>query len=391
MKIIVNLEPLIGRLAGIGIFTREILLRFRRDPKIDEIVYFLGHRPLSQQEADAIFNDDYTKPAVRHNLVWLIAILRRFAPEILWALSNYLFWWRTRNLQAHNYIELNNIARPFKGKTLVVCHDLSHLRYPEYLPEVRRDYFLRYFKKSVLNATVLTTVSNAISKELEVSFSRPADLIATPAIVFGSNDDIDLQGIRHKFNLPKEFILSVGAMEPRKNLDTLIDAHNELSIELKQQFPLVLVGDSGWENDLLKKKIDKLKAAGQIISLGYVDQDDLQALYHAATFLAYISHYEGFGIPVLEAMSCDTPVLISMNDALVETAGGAALMVDGTKLNDVTTTLTKLLKDPDLQKELVLKGRENIKRFSWNNSASCILEYLNDSGQTADDAMSAGQ
>jgi len=181
-----------------------------------------------------------------------------------------------------------------------------------------------------------------------------------------------LAEIREKYNLPREFILFVGVIEPRKNLETLVDAY--LADSLSDRFDLVLAGSLGWDYSGLVRKIASSRVRGRVRMPGYVADADLPALYSAATAFVYPSLYEGFGLPPLEAMACGTPVITSSVSSLPEVVGEAAILVDPKDVGALASALQRILKDRQLREELSRRGRERAKLFTWDQTAEKTLE-----------------
>lgn len=184
-------------------------------------------------------------------------------------------------------------------------------------------------------------------------------------------DEAQVAKVREKYKLPREFILFVGMIEPRKNLENLVDAYFKTS--LSDRCDLVLAGSLGWGYSGLLQKIEATDNRGSIRLPGYVDDADLPTLYSAATVFAYPSQYEGFGLPVLEAMACEAPVITSSVSSLPEVAGDAAVMVDPDDVDALASNLRSLVEDRGLRERLSRHGRERAKRFTWSNAAQKTL------------------
>jgi alpha-1,3-rhamnosyl/mannosyltransferase len=170
------------------------------------------------------------------------------------------------------------------------------------------------------------------------------------------------------------YTLSVATLEPRKKLDRLIAAYSRLPDSLRRQYPLVLTGSAGWLNGRIRQAIDRGRTEGWLHYLGYVPQDDLPALYAGARALALISIYEGFGLPVLEAMASGTPVLTSNVSSLPEVAGGAALLVDPDDLPAVSGQLERLLTDEPWRASAVAAGLQRARQFTWERCVQRTVE-----------------
>lgn len=180
-----------------------------------------------------------------------------------------------------------------------------------------------------------------------------------------------------KYNLPPNFILFVGTLEPRKNIVRLIEAYHILNSKLKiQNSRLVIVGKNGWGYREIFAKVKELQLEDKIIFLDYVADEDLPSLYNSAACFIYPSLYEGFGLPVLEAMVCGCPVVTSNTSSLPEVADGAAILVNPNDANEIAGALNKLLINEPLRQELKKQGLERAKNFSWEKTAQEILKIL---------------
>ena len=187
---------------------------------------------------------------------------------------------------------------------------------------------------------------------------------------FASHSAIDLHDTSRRYKLPPEFILAIGASEPRKNVISAIAAHRLLAPELRRQFPLIIAG-AKWHNKEVPLENDPL-----IRLTGFIDDADLPRVYSLATVFVFPSTYEGFGLPVLEAMASHTPVASSNVTSLPEVAGDAALMFEPLDTLAISTALSKILSDYKLRDRLRHKGEGQVAKFSWAKSAAELLSLL---------------
>jgi alpha-1,3-rhamnosyl/mannosyltransferase len=185
----------------------------------------------------------------------------------------------------------------------------------------------------------------------------------------------ELAGVRTRHALPESFVLSVGTLEPRKNLERLIAAHASLPADLRTAHPLVLVGPKGWEIDELLRRLD-----ADVRVLGFVDDDDLAALYSLCTVFCYPSLYEGFGLPVLEALQAGAPTITSNVSSLPEVGGDAVRYVDPADTGTIAGALRELLESPSLREDLAARGPARAARFSWERTAAETITILEDLG-----------
>jgi len=181
-------------------------------------------------------------------------------------------------------------------------------------------------------------------------------------------EEQELAGVRRKYNLPPKYILYVGLIEPRKNLEALVDAYHADS--LHTEFDLVLAGNLGWGYAPLLEKVANSRIRNRIHMPGYIADTDLPALFSMAATFAYPSVYEGFGLPVLEAMACGTPVITSQVSSLPEVAGDAAILVDPSDRKALALALQKVLSDDHLRKSLSEKGIRRARLFTWEKNSS---------------------
>jgi glycosyltransferase involved in cell wall biosynthesis len=183
--------------------------------------------------------------------------------------------------------------------------------------------------------------------------------------------------VREKYGIPGEFIFFVGSFEPRKNIGTLVRAYMNLPETVKNQYSLVLAGGKGWLNTDIDVLIESQDSA-RIRRIGYVDEQDLAALYSAASVFVYPSYYEGFGLPILEAMSCGAPVITSNTSSMPEVGGVAALYFDPSDVQQLSALLLELTGNENLCKELSRKGLERAGQFSWDKTAGATLKIYED-------------
>lgn len=185
--------------------------------------------------------------------------------------------------------------------------------------------------------------------------------------------DPEKERVKNKFNLPKDYLFYLGNLEPRKNVESLILAFDELK---NQNIELLIAGALAWKYKKIYQLWQKAKNKDRIKFLGYVDKADRPALYGLAKLFVYPSIYEGFGLPPLEAMACGTPVVTSFNSSLVEAVGEAGLLVDPNNFKEIAAIIDKFLGDENLQKTLKEKGLSWSRQFTWQKTSSQILEII---------------
>jgi glycosyltransferase involved in cell wall biosynthesis len=253
---------------------------------------------------------------------------------------------------------------------IVTIHDLSFIRFPDLFRPANRLYLTLLTRLSARRARRLIAVSSHAAAETTRLLGVPPEQIEVvyhgvdPA--FRPLPDDEVAAFRHRRGLPGRFALFVGTLEPRKNLIRLVEAFARIRDD---QTGLVLVGGKGWLYDELFARVEALGLSKIVSFAGYVAGDELPLWYNAATALAYPSVYEGFGLPVLEAQACGTPVLTSNASSLPEAAGDAGLMVDPYNTDALAAGLHRLLTDESLQYELRERGLIHARQFSWPRTA----------------------
>jgi glycosyltransferase involved in cell wall biosynthesis len=276
-----------------------------------------------------------------------------------------------------NYVALPQLKR---RKTVLVVYDLSYLDAPEYTQQANLRYLRRFCSPSIRSADVIITISEFTRQRLQHHFpSLKAKIVVTPIPpISQSVDKIPLSDKLTSLGLQKgNFILCVGTIEPRKNLGTLIEAYSLLSPEIQQKYSLVLAGGKGWKDEAILASVDTQKAKGlNIILTGYVSEEEKNALYSNTACFVLPSHYEGFGMPILEAMQHGAPCALSDIPVFNEVAGNAAVYFNKDASKDIAAKLETILQASTLRDDLAQKGTGRLKAFSWQKNAALVYQAL---------------
>lgn len=364
MRVVIDLTPTVQRHAGVGRYAGELACALLAADSDVEVTPFYTDR-LGRKPAPPL--DALPASALRwSNKPWrLSAFLSACGRVPMDSLVG-----QGDIFHATDHV-LPHLAR---ARSVFTLHDLSFITRPETHLGSNR-WFLR------LAVPMFLRRSNAV---ICVSEHTRADAIrhyrldeskihVIPEGVnsrFQPMEDPSVRlAVRAKYGLPEEFILFVGTIEPRKNLVALLGAYRELRAEGRPE-KLVVVGRKGWLHGPTFSRLRELGLEGEVLFLGYVADDDLPAIYSAASVFVFPSLYEGFGLPPLEAMACGTPVVCSNASSLPEVCGDAAILVPPTDVLAMTAALRRVLDDPELRLQLRSRGLRQAARFSWEEVAA---------------------
>jgi glycosyltransferase involved in cell wall biosynthesis len=255
---------------------------------------------------------------------------------------------------------------------VVTIYDLSFLRFPDRFKSANRLYLTAITRLAARRARRVIAISESTRAEVEALLGVPAERIdvAMPGVGhhFRPLSPKQVEAFRHRNGLPERFILYLGTLEPRKNLETLLHAFAALP---QKDVPLVLVGGRGWLYHAIEDTIEELNLRPRVTMPGYVADEMLPLWYNAATVFAYPSLYEGFGLPLLEAMACGTPVVAADTTSLPEVVGreGAGILLPPDDRDAWCHALGTLLDDDEHRRELFIRGRKRAADFSWHRTA----------------------
>lgn len=266
--------------------------------------------------------------------------------------------------------------------SLVTVHDLAFLDYGDHFTRRQRYTARLQASHTVFSATHLCAVSQATSDDLQKHFDVSLERITVTLEGVSPRfqpvvDAARLAALREKYHLPEHFVLYVGRLQPRKNIARLIEAFGHaVTRHPELQHGLVIAGGKGWMYDEIYAAAKANTAHARIHFPGFVDEEDLPALISAADLLALVSLWEGFGLPVLEAMACGTAVLTSNTSSLPEVAGEAAALVDPYDTDAIATALGGLLADDTHRAVLAEAGRQRATQFTWEAAAARLMQAI---------------
>ena len=264
--------------------------------------------------------------------------------------------------------------------SVVVIHDLGFVETPEYIVPRHRKYLCRRVPQSARRASHIIAISESTKRQLVTHYDIAPEKISvvTPAVdvnKYKPATDQEVDAVKAKYGITKPYLLYLGTIEPRKNIRSILEGYLELPEEIQSQYQLVLAGGKGWLDEEIYELAYRLPE-GSLVRTGYVVDGDEPALYTGATLFLYPSHYEGWGMQLLEAMACGTPVITARNSSLPESGGDAAAYVKTGDAKELSELIESLLKDQKRREEMVRLGTIHIKKFTWEASAKVLAEVL---------------
>ena len=369
LKLVLSVEALSPGLTGIGRYTWELAQRLPLHAQLQGVRFYRGGRWVDE-------------PA---NLLQAAApkAAGKAKPRLPLKQPRWLRDWRTSVACRGQVFHGPNFFLPACAETgVATVHDLSVFKYPETHPLERIKHFEREFTSSMARAAHLVTDSEATRLEVMHFLAWPAEKItAVPLGVssqFAPAPEAVLAPCLTKYGLTfKRYTLCVSTLEPRKKIARLLQAYQCLPLPVREQYPLVLVGGAGWLSDALHQEINRLVAQGWLKYLGFAPETDLPALYAGARSFVYPSIYEGFGLPVLEAMASGVPVVASIFTSLPEVTQGAALLVDPDDIDALALDIQKSLSDEPWRAMACKTGLAVAQSFTWNRCIDQTVDVYN--------------
>lgn len=369
MDILVNGTPLLAPVTGIGQYIRQLFSAMDELPDAQlHVCYGLrcetGMRLPSQT-------------AVR-SMQGAYALARRLLPNpraLKRRVEGLAFHYHSQRMPAGClYHEPNFLPKPFDGPTVVTVHDLSCFDHPEAHPKERVHLMQRDMPSAIERADHVIVISEASGRALQNWLNVDPARITTTYLAadsrFHPRPVEALVSVLSSLGVtPGHYVLSVGTLEPRKNLGALFAAYAGLPAALRQRYPLVVAGMNGWNIEGLMKSVKDLIGRGELRLLGYVPDELIPTLYAGAAAFGYPSRYEGFGLPALEAMASGVPVITSNRTSLPEVVGDAGIMVDPDDIDGLREGLRRLLEDRAYAEKLGGLGLARSRIFSWERCA----------------------
>lgn len=369
MRIAVNTRLLIkGKLEGIGWFTYESLKRMVISHPEHEF-FFIFDRDF---DSEFIFSSNVTPvvigPQARHPVLFYIWF--EFSiPAALKKIKADLF------ISPDAYLSLKT-----KVPTLLVIHDLNFEHYPEMVPFLARKHYQYFTPKFAAKADRIATVSNFSKSDIIKQYQVDAEKIdvvynGANEIFHPVNEEIKKK-TKEQFSAGSEYFVFIGALNPRKNLVNLFKAFDIYKNKNKANTKLLVVGEKMWWNKEIKATYEKMKFQEEVVFTGRLNPETLKNVIGSAIALTYVSYFEGFGIPIVEAFRMGTPVITSSVTSMPEIAGDAALLVDPFNAPQIADAMHDIISNNKLRESLIEKGKVRSQLFSWGKTAENLWKSV---------------
>ena len=369
MRIAVNTRFLLkDYLEGYGYFAYETFKRITQNHPEHEFI-FIFDRKFDER---FIFSSNIipvvASPPARHPLLWKWWYNVK-VPLILKKYKAGLF------VSADGFCSLST-----KVPQCLVVHDLSFLHYPKFIKKSHLDFHKLYTPKFLAEANSIATVSQFSKQDIlqhyDISPEKINVVYSAAKQNFQAVSEEVKQQIKGNFSGNKEYFLFTGAIHPRKNLLNLLKAFSVFKKRQQSSIKLLLAGRLAWKFDSFIKSLETYKYRDDVVLLNYLEESELVKITASAYAVVYPSLFEGFGVPVLEAMQCEVPVITSAASAMQEIAGDAALYADAENYNDLAEKMMRLYKDESLRSELIQKGKNIARLYSWDRTAGLLWETM---------------
>lgn len=364
MNIAIDYTSAARQRAGIGRYTRSLIRALAQLDATNQYALYVP-RDATQLDDTRAFPKNFHVARAPLNERYMVALWQRVRVplpiEIFTGASDVFY-------------SPDFVLPPTRAKRkILTVHDLSFKRHPETAVPNLKWYLEGAVPRAVQRADLILADSDATRRDLIELFAAPPARVRTlysgcDACFQRVTDAQELKRVRDTYQLHRPFILNVGTIEPRKNLPRLIEAFSRL--KQRRELDLVIAGGRGWMYDEIYQAPQKFGVSAQVRFIGFTPDADLPALYSLAELFAYPSLYEGFGLPVLEALACGAAVVTANNSSLPEVAGDAAMLIDAHDVNALAWAMSRLLDDASWRAALQRKALAQAKKFSWASSAA---------------------
>lgn len=369
LRVAVNTRLLLkNRLEGIGWFTCESLKRITTKHPDHEFFFIFDRK----YDEEFIFSSNITPlvipPQARHPVLYYLwfefsvpGLLKKIKPDLF--------------LSPDGYLSLSTAV-----KSMNVIHDLGFEHYPEHVPNREKKYYQKYFPKYAKKATRIATVSEYSKADISKLYGIPLQKI--DVVYNGANenfrplDNEEKRSVRKKFTGGAPYFIYVGSLHPRKNIINLLRAFDLFRSRSREDIKLLIVGEKMWRDNRIENAFEGMNHKQEVFFTGRLSMDDLTLAMGSALALTYVSLFEGFGIPIVEAFYSETPVITSNVSSMPEVAGDAALLSDPESPESICENMLMISEDEALRTSLITKGRIKRKDFSWDKTAEKLWDSI---------------
>ncbi|MFQ5952631.1 MAG: glycosyltransferase family 4 protein [Candidatus Omnitrophota bacterium] len=350
MKIGIDTQSTCGEKTGIGYYTKSLIEEFERIGNV-ELKYYSDRQKTDLNTLERMYWENMALPSA--------------------AVKDKI-----------DLLHIPGFAGPrMKGKfkKVTTINDLIGMIYPQNLNRVSRFYWQRWLPACAKNSDAIIAISEHTKRDIVKLLGVPEEkihviLLAADSKFYPIAEKESLEKVRQKYDLPHDFMLHLGTIEPRKNITGLVEAFAGYVLENDPDLHLVLAGKKDWGYEQVYQKLEKLNVSSWVKFIDYVDDADMSAIYNLAKFFVYPSFYEGFGLPVLEAMACGTAVICSNTSSLPEVVGDAAILIDPNNIGELKEKIRELDTNASLRAELSERAIHQAGKFSWKKTAEQTLE-----------------
>jgi len=367
LNIAVNTRFLLkNKLEGIGWFTYETMQRITRNHPEHQFFFFFDRK----FEDEFVFSKNVTPlvlhPQSRHPLLWYWWF-EHSVPAALKKIKADLF------ISPDGFLSLNTDV-----KTLLVIHDIAFEHFPEHVGFLTRKYLQHYSPLFAKRANRIATVSGFSKLDIMRTYGIAANKIDVTGNgsreIYHPKTPVEISSAKNKFGIKREYFIYAGAIQPRKNLANIFKAFDSFKHKNPGNTQLVIAGRKAWKFKEALEVYESMQHKADVLFTGHLSSEDLAALMGGALALVYVSLFEGFGIPIIEAMHCGTPVITSDVSSMPEVAGDAALQVNPESVNEIAEAMRKISEDGQLRKSLSVKGNIQKQNFSWDKTAELLWQ-----------------
>ncbi len=368
MIIAVNTRLLIrDQIEGIGRFTLETMKIITREHPEHQFVFIFDRK----YSDEFIFADNITPvvsfPPARHPLLWyaffeygITAVLKKFQPDLFLSPDGWL-----------------SLRTPIRS--LPVIHDLNFLHYPDFVPFTVRKYYQSFFPRFIQKADRIATVSEFTAGDIRRLFHVPQskiDVVFNGVSGFSPLGASEKKQVMDKYTHGHPYFIAVGLIHPRKNLANLFRAYDSFRRNIQSDAHLIVAGAKKWWTSDMQDAYDQCLYHDDILFTERVPDDELKKLLASAVALVYVSWFEGFGLPVIEAMQCDVPVICSSTSSLPEIGGNAVLYANPEDPESISAAMVQIYKDESLRTQMIKKSRTRRERYTWNKTAELLWKSM---------------